>query len=49
MEKENLLNDTIILLIADHGEHMNGLYRFFLKLKECIIDISLPMLYISFP
>ena len=28
MEKEGLLKDTIVIILADHGDHMNGLYRF---------------------
>ena len=49
MEEENLLKDTIVLFLADHGDHMNGLYRFALKLKDCLAEISLPMLYMNLP
>ena len=49
MENEGMLKDTIVLFLADHGDHMNGLYRFALQLKDCLAEISLPMLYMNMP
>eukprot|EP00828_Plagiopyla_frontata_P043198 TRINITY_DN6675_c0_g1_i1.p1 TRINITY_DN6675_c0_g1~~TRINITY_DN6675_c0_g1_i1.p1 ORF type:complete len:256 (-),score=31.13 TRINITY_DN6675_c0_g1_i1:57-824(-) len=49
MEAQGLLDDTIVILLADHGDHMNGLYRFALQLKDCLSEISLPMFYLNLP
>ena len=49
MEREGLLEDTVIILLADHGDHMQGLYRFVFQLKDCLSEISLPMFFLNLP
>ena len=49
MEKEGLLENTIVILLADHGDQMNGLYRFAFQFKDYLTEMSLPMFYINLP
>ncbi|KAL4482506.1 hypothetical protein ABPG72_001482 [Tetrahymena utriculariae] len=48
MTDEGLLKDTTVILLSDHGLHMQGIF-YLLQLKNVFIEINLPGLFINIP
>ena len=48
LEKKKMLEDSVVLLFADHGLHMQG-PLYILKLDGVNNEIALPAMFLSLP
>jgi arylsulfatase A-like enzyme len=48
MEKTGLLNDTVVVLVSDHGLHICG-YGLALQAEDMKIELNLPALMVRLP
>ncbi len=51
LEKDNLLDDTVVMLYADHGHHIHPLIwpSFTLNISQPKMELWLPSFFISVP